>query len=32
MSFQLNEDYINNNFKWDDERWIIIQIILELTI
>ena len=32
MSFALNEDYIKNNFKWDDERWIIIQIILELTI
>ena len=32
MSFALKDEVINNNLKWDDEIWIIVQIILELTI
>ena len=32
MKYILNKKYIKNNFKWSDEKWLIIQIILELTI
>lgn len=27
MSYLLKDDVINNNFSWNDERWLIIQII-----